>query len=114
MRLKLINNRIVGYGAFGNCDYPKHNWVDTPENIMDKYNNPLYRWDGKNPILDPMSPSPEQIEKERTDLIEKEIPFTLAQEIALINKGIKDSKDLEYLEYQDIVEKIKLKYPKEL
>ena len=84
------------------------------EELKDKHGNYLWKWDGEKPIYDPQGLTAEQKEKDRTDLIEKEIPFTLAQEIALINKGIADKKDPEYVSYREKVEEIKLKYPKEL
>ena len=56
---------------------------------------------------DPQPLTAEQKEKDREQLIESKIPYTIGQELALINKGIKDRKNLEYLEYRATVEKIK-------
>lgn len=106
MRLKLKENKIMGYGAFGNKDYPIYSG-EIPKEITDIHGNPLYGFiDGKIvPLEDPRTLV--QLEKERTDAIEREIPYTLAQEIALTNKGIKNKEDPEYLEYRETVDKIK-------
>lgn len=112
MRLKVIDNKILGYGAFGNPEYPEYNG-EVPDLLVDNHNNPLYEYINGEivSIQDPRTE--DQKEKDRTDLIEKEIPYSLAEEIALINNGIQNKEDPEYLTYRQIVEEIKLKYPKE-
>lgn len=102
---------ITGWNSPSKEDLEKLSEI---KELQDKHGNYQYKWIDGEVIFDPQELTPEQIEKERTDLIEKEIPFTIAEEIALINKGIKDKEDPEYLEYREIIENIKLKYPKEL
>lgn len=61
MRLKLDeNNKIIGYGAFENIDYPEYNWTDKPEIIIDEYNQPLFYWDGEKPVYSPIEYTDEQ------------------------------------------------------
>ena len=110
--INIKNDYITGWNSPSKEDLEKLSVIGM--NLQDKHGNYQYKWIDGEVVLDPISLSAEQIEKERTDLIEKEIPFTLSQEIALINKGIKDKEDPEYLEYREVVESIKLKYPKEL
>ncbi len=129
MRLKINkDNYITGYGCFGNPEYPEYTWKDAPEDLTDNHGNYLYKYsvkDGNKTVTDmegketeeptkiitvtydPQPLTAEQKEKDREQLIESKIPYTIGQELALINKGIKDSKNLEYLEYRATVEKIK-------
>ena len=48
-----------------------------------------------------------QIEIDRCRSIEKRIPYSITEEISLINKGIKNKEDPEYIEYRKVVNKIK-------
>ena len=52
-----------------------------------------------------------QAEIDRCISIEKAIPYSVKQEIALINKGIKNPNDEEYLAYRIEVDAIKANYP---
>ncbi len=74
MRLKLNkDNYIVGYGAFGNPTYPEYEWEKTPELLTGKYNRPLYKWNGKEPVYLPKPYTPEQTEQLRKEWCKKEI-----------------------------------------
>ncbi len=87
--------------------------VITIENHFDKYRNPQWKWIDNKAVFSPQSLTAEQVESEREANIEKEIPFTIQQEIALIKKGIEDKTNTDYVNYKDIVDNIKAKYPKE-
>ncbi len=83
------------------------------DELKDKHRNYKWQWIGGEVILNPQEPTVEQKEKERKNKIEKEIPYSIGEEIALINKGIDDKEDPEYIKYRSDVELIKSKYPKD-
>jgi len=81
--------------------------VITLENQFDNHGNLQWKWLKGKAVFKPMKLTADQLEKDRTDKIEKEIPYTIPQEIALINKGIKNKEDPEYVKYRKTVNKIK-------
>ncbi len=86
------------------------------QDLTDSYNNLQWKWldyPKGTPIFQPMELNAEQKEKERSKKIEAEIPYTIQEEIALINKGVLNKIDSDYLDYREKVEAIKLKYPKQ-
>jgi len=84
----------------------------TIENHFDRFRNPQWKWINNKAVFSPRKLTAEQKEKDRTDAIEKEISYTIQQEIALINKGIKNKDDEEYLAYRIEVDKIKARHLK--
>lgn len=93
MRLKLNNdNYIVGYGCFGNPDYPEYEWSDAPEELTGDYNLPLYKWDGTKPVYSPQPYTPEQLEEMRAEWIRTKIEKLYPQDLQLkINTEAMDS-----------------------
>jgi len=82
------------------------------DELKDSHGNYLYKWDGEKPVLFDIILTDKQKDKERSTKIEAEIPYTIQEELALINKGIIDKDDIEYVNYRSIIEGIKTKYPK--
>jgi len=69
-----VNNdlRIIGYAEVYVEEFPE--WADAPAPSIemikpgwqfDEYGNPLYRWDGEKPVLDPIIPDIEIKEAKR-------------------------------------------------
>jgi hypothetical protein len=73
MKLRIEGDRIVGYGSFGTTNpqstYIDYTWIDPPETLKDEYGRWIYRWDGNDPVLDPIAPS----DGEKNNLTDKRL-----------------------------------------
>jgi len=108
MRIKLNKeNYIIGYGCFGNPDYPEYEWQNPPEKLTGEYNLPLYKWDGTKPIYSPQPYNPEQTEQLRKTKVKTEIRklYSVEDELKILRKAIA-STEPEYIDYNNDVEKI--------
>ncbi len=82
--------------------------------LKDKHGNYQYKWDGEKPILQTITLTSIQKEKDRKDKIQKEVTYSVTDELALINKAIINGvTDTEYVAYRAAIEALKTKYPKE-
>jgi hypothetical protein len=83
MKLRLEGDRIVGYGSFGTKNpksiYIEYDWVGVPEVLKDEYGRHIYRWDGNNPILDPIAPAAQEIQDLKDKKIRKQIKIELSE-----------------------------------
>lgn len=108
MRVKLNAEKyIVGYGCFGNPDYPEYEWQDPPEKLKNKSGNLLYRWDGEKPIFSPQPYTPEQLEELRKDWCQAEIKklYPADKESQILRKALAGDKT-DYDEYHTTIENI--------
>ena len=108
MRIKLnTENYIVGYGCFGNPDYPEYEWKNQPEKLTGEFNLPLYKWDGTKPVYSPQPYTPEQLETSRKDTCREEIRklYSIEDELKILRKAVQ-STEPDYVKYNLAVENI--------
>ena len=111
------NNYITGWSLTtegqGNGPDPLPEMNEIPLGIRDEFNNPKYQLIGGTFVLNPQSSTLEQKEAKRKGLIVAEIRkiYTQDDEFKMINLGISDPNNSEYLEYRDKVQEIKDQFP---
>ena len=108
MRIKLNKeNYIVGYGAFGNKDYPEYEWEHLPKELTGEFNLPLYKWDGTKPVYSPQPYTPEQEEDIRKTEVRAEIRklFSVEDEIKILRNAVKSTETI-YTKYNKDIENI--------
>lgn len=90
----------------------------TIENMFDNHRNPQWKYaetdEGISVTFVPQTLTTSQKEKDRKDNIQKEVTYSVTDELALINKAIINGvTDTEYVAYRAAIEALKTKYPKE-
>lgn len=91
MKIKIQDSdqRIYGYGSFGagmrnGFTYIDYTWISPPEDLKDEYGYTLYRWDGNDPVLDPINPTTEEKEERREFKVEQKIKDMLPRIIRIL------------------------------
>ena len=111
MRILLHKNSyIIGFGEFVQKDFPEseeYSGQDLPEELTDKYNQPLYKWDGTKPIYSPQPYTPEQTEQLRKAEVRAEIRelYSVEDEIKILRNAVKSTETI-YTKYNKDIENI--------
>ena len=91
LKLREEDNRIIGYGYFGNTNYPEYKWENEPKELLDTIGQPMYLWDGEKPVYSLIGYNDEQVEELRKKWCRKEIKAQYPEGIE--NKIIRENMD---------------------
>ncbi|MEW5817700.1 MAG: hypothetical protein AB1798_20185, partial [Spirochaetota bacterium] len=109
-----ITSFVIQYPAESNPE-----WEDNPPPLpemqgvgalFDQYGKPKYQLIDKKIVYNPQMLTTEEKERERKKYVVAKIRelYSVDEEIKLINRGIMDSRDQDYIIYREKVEAIKL------